>query len=332
MSVTRPVRWGILGLANITRRFIPAVRQASNAHLVAVATRRPEAAAKWLVDQPDLRVETTYEALLADPSIEAIYLPLPNTLHADWAIQAAAAGKHVLCEKPLATSLADVERMVVAAERHSTLLMEGFMWRFHPQHIRLRELINADAIGQPRLVRAGLSFLLARDPANIRLNAELGGGAIWDVGCYAISIPRFLFGAEPVTISATARIDSVFNVDLALAALVTFPDNRTALLDASMEAVRRSGYEIIGTTGRLRIEQFWAEPEAATRIIMTAADGSETVETLPPANHFIAEIEHFSAAVRGQTPLRYGAADALGQIRALEAMQRSFRSARAERP
>jgi predicted dehydrogenase len=332
MPTTDPVRWGVLSLAGITRRAIPALREAGNAHLAAVATQRPAVAEPLRAAQPDLRVFEDYEALLADPSIEAVYIPLPNTLHAEWAVRAAAAGKHVLSEKPMATTLADVERMAEAARRHGVLLMEGFMWRFHPQHARVRSLLADGAIGEPRLVRAGLSFALNRDVPNIRLTPEVGGGAIWDVGCYAISIPRFLFGAEPETISATARIDPVFKVDIALAALATFPGGRTALLDAGMDYVRRSAYEVVGTTGSLRIERFWTEPDTATRIILRDADGAETVETLSPANHFVLEFEHFSDAVRGRVSLRYDAADALAQIRALAAMQRAFDSGCAERP
>jgi predicted dehydrogenase len=330
MAADEPVRWGVLGLARIVRRTIPAIRAAGNARLVAVATRRPPAAAAQVALQPDLRVHHTYEALLDDPEIEAVYIPLPNTLHAEWAVRAAAAGKHVLCEKPLATMRVDVERMAAAARAHGTLLMEGFMWRFHPQHARVRELLAGGAIGEPRLVRAGLSFTIDRSTPNIRLNRALGGGVIWDVGCYVVSIARFLFATEPATMGATARVDPELEVDLSLAALVTFPGDRVALLDASMEYARRSAYEVVGTGGSLRISQFWTEPETAVRLTVTAADGSEAVEVIPPADHFILEVEHFSDAVRGRVPLRYGADDALGQICALEAMQRSFTSGRAE--
>lgn len=333
MASSEPVRWGILGIANILRRFVPALREATNGRLVAVATRRPEAAAALVAAQPDLRVHRAYEDLLSDPEVEAIYIPLPNSLHAEWAVRAAAAGKHVLCEKPLATSLADVERMAAAATAHGTLLMEGFMWRFHPQHARVLALIAAGAIGEVRLVRVGLSFRLDRGAtANIRWRPELGGGVLWDVGCYAMSIPRFLLGGEPQTIAATARHDAAFGVDISFAALATFPGERIALLDASMEAVRRSAYEVIGSTGSLRIAQFWAEPETEARLTLTDNDGRETIETVAAANHFVAEIEHFGEAVRGRGSLRYGQEDALAQIRALTALERAFRSGRAERP
>jgi predicted dehydrogenase len=332
MTSGEPVRWGVLGLAGITRRAIPAIQQAGNARLVAVATQRPAAAEPLVAAQPDLRVFDAYEALLAEPAIDAVYIPLPNTLHAEWAVRAARQGKHVLCEKPLATTLAEVERMVETAAHHGVHLMEGFMWRFHPQHARVRELLAGGAIGEPRLVRAGLSFALSRDVPNIRLNADLGGGVIWDVGCYAISIPRFLFAAEPETISATAQIDPEFKVDIALAALATFPGGRVALLDASMNSVRRSAYEVVGSAGSLSIERFWTEPDTEPRITLRDAQGMETVETLPAANHFILEMEHFSDVVRGRTSPRHGPADALAQIRALAAMQHAFASGRAERP
>jgi xylose dehydrogenase (NAD/NADP) len=330
VATSAPVRWGILGLANITRRFLPALRAAANAELVAVATRRPAAAAPLVATQPELRVYHDYEALLDDPAVEAVYIPLPNTLHAEWAVKALERGKHVLCEKPLATTLAEVEAMATAAARSGALLMEAFMWRFHPQHARVQALLAGGAIGEPRLVRAGLSFMLDTSRPNIRLDPALGGGVIWDVGCYAISIPRFLFGAEPLTIRALARIDPAFGVDLSLAALAAFPGDRVAVLDASMEMARRTAYEVIGTTGILRIAHFWIEPDVPAHITLTDNSGHETVEVVPPANHFVLEIEHLSDAVRGRTPLRYGPADALAQIRALTAMQRAFSSGRAE--
>jgi predicted dehydrogenase len=331
MAADRPVRWGILSLAGITRRFLPALRAAGNAELVAVATRRPAAAEPLTAAQPDLRLHTDYDGLLDDPEVEAIYIPLPNTLHAEWTVKALSRGKHVLCEKPLATTLADVEAMAAAAERHGRLLMEGFMWRFHPQHARVRALLAEGVIGAPRLVRAGLSFPLDTSRPNIRLDPAVGGGVIWDVGCYAVSIARFLFESEPETVSATARIDPTFGVDLSLAALASFPGDRVALLDASMELARRTAYEVIGAAGAIRIDQLWVEPEATARIVITPHNGAERVEEIPPTNHFVLEIEHFSDAVRGRAPLRYGPADALGQIRALAAMQRAFTSGQAER-
>jgi D-xylose 1-dehydrogenase (NADP+, D-xylono-1,5-lactone-forming) len=324
------VRWGILGIAGITRRFLPALRAAGNAELAAVATHRPAAAEPLLADWPNLRVHGDYAALLADPAVEAIYIPLPNTLHAEWTMRAVGEGKHVLCEKPLATTLADVEAMAAAAERHGRLLMEGFMWRFHPQHARVKALLADGAIGQPKLIRAGLSFPIDTSRPNIRLDPAVGGGVIWDVGCYAMSIPRFFFEAEPTTIAATARIDPALGVDLSLAALATFPGDRVALLDASMEMTRRVAYEVIGDAGSVRIQHFWIEPDAEARITIADAFGAESVEKLPPYNHFIGEIEHFSDAVRGRTALRYGPADALAQIRALAAMKRAFSSGRAE--
>jgi predicted dehydrogenase len=329
MTDAEPVRWGIMSLANITRRFLPGLRAASNARLVAVATRQPSRAEPLRAEQPDLRVYDHYEALLADPQIEAVYIPLPNTLHAEWVVKAAAAGKHVLCEKPLATTVADVERMAAAARQHGTLLMEAFMWRFHPQHARVRELIAAGVIGEPRVVHAGLSFTIDRTKPNIRLDPAVGGGVIWDVGCYAVSIARFIFVAEPERISATARIDPEFGVDLSLAALATFPGDRVALLEASMEMAGRNGYEVIGTRGSLRVRRVWTENDEEVRITVCAG-GDERVETLPPANHFQLEIEHLSEAARGRTSLRYGPEDGLAQIRALSAMQRAFASGCAE--
>lgn len=332
MSTDRPVGWGVLGLAGVTRRIIPALHAASNARLVAVATQRPATTGPLRTLDPALRVHDTYEGLLADPAVEAVYIPLPNTFHARWAMSAAAQGKHVLCEKPLATSVADVQAMVDAAARHRVLLMEAFMWRFHPQHARVRELLAGGAVGEPRLVRVGLSFTIDTSQPNIRLNPALGSGAVWDMGCYGISVARFLFDAEPAMIAAMARIDGALNIDLAMAGMAVFPGGGMVLLDAGMDYAPRNGYEVIGTTGSLRIDRFWIEPEQPAVIVLRGADGSERTETVAAANHFTLEIEHFSAAVRGRLAPRYGPDDALNQARALTALHRAVRSGCIERP
>ncbi len=332
MSTDRPVGWGILGLAGVTRRMIPALRAATNAHLVAVATQRTGETGPLQLAQPEVRIHATYEALLTDPAVEVVYIPLPNTFHARWAMAAAARGKHVLCEKPLATSLTDVQGMVEAAARHRVLLMEAFMWRFHPQHARVRELLAEGVIGEPRLVRVGLSFSIDLNQSSIRLNPALGSGAIWDIGSYAISVARFLYAAEPTMVAAMARIDSTLNMDLAMAGMATFPGGGLALLDAGLDYAPRNGYEVIGTHGSLRVDRFWIEADAPAPITIRPARGAEWTETVPPANHFVLEIEHFSDAVRGRAPLRYGPEEALHQMRALTALHQALRSGCVERP
>ena len=327
-----PVRWGILGLAGSSHRMVRAMTVAANARLVAVATQRPGVTDQLRQTNPDLAVYQNYEQLLADARVEAVYIPLPNSFHAKWTMKAAAAGKHILCDKPLATSLEAVELMLQAAQQRRVQLMESFSWRFHPQHARVKALLAAGAIGEPRVLRIGLSYMLDRSVPSIRLNPALGGGATWDIGCYALSAARFLFGAEPLMVMGTATFDAQTDVDLSLTALLTFPGDRVALVDGGMNYVPRGEYEVIGTTGRLRVERFWLEPDTPARVVVRDATGQERIETIPPANHFALEIEHFSRAVRGQGRLCYGPRDALAQARALVALRRGFESGGAEEP
>jgi predicted dehydrogenase len=332
MTASSQVAWGILGLPGVTRRIIPALRAAANARLAAVATQRPGDTGPLLSSQPEVRVHSTYDALLKDRTVEVVYIPLPNTFHARWVISAVAHGKHVLCEKPLATSVGDVQAMVEAAERQGVLLMEGFMWRFHPQHARLQALIAEGAVGEPRLIRIGLSYMVDTGQPNIRLNPALGGGALWDLGCYAVSVARFVMSAEPTMLAGMARVDARLSIDLAVAGMATFPGGAIAAIDVGMDYAPRHGYEVIGTAGTLRVDRFWIEPDQPATLLRHGVDGHERAERVAPANHFVLQIEHFSDAVRGRLPLRYGPDDALNQIRALDALHRALRSGHIERP
>ena len=195
------MKWGLLSTANINRKLLEGVRGTDEATVVAVASRDRSRAEAFAREHGIERALGSYEELLADPEVEAIYIPLPNSLHVPWSVRALEAGKHVLCEKPLTRRPAEAEEAFAVAERSGRLLAEGFMWRHHPQTRRLRELLDQGVIGRLRLVRASFSFPLG-DPEDIRLNAELDGGGLMDVGCYCVSGVRFVAGAEPERVSA----------------------------------------------------------------------------------------------------------------------------------
>lgn len=309
----KKVRWGILGAARINRRMIPGLKLAANAELVAITSRdaakAQQAAAQWEIPV----VHPSYEALLADPQLDAVYIPLPNTLHAEWTIKAAQAGKHVLCEKPLALTPQDVERIREAAQANNVLAMEAFMYRFHPQQHRVRELLGAGAIGEPRVLRASFAFTMASGP-NIRLEAGLGGGATWDVGCYGINVARWMFRAEPQHIVAEATFEN--GVDASVAAILDFGDGRRAVLDYGINYGRRSFYELIGTKGSLSVENMWQEPNLPGYLYLRTDNGL-TTEEFGPTNQFQLEAQAFSAAVQaGHQTAPYPLEDSLAQVEA----------------
>ena len=317
------MKWGLLSTANINRKLLEGVRGTDEATVVAVASRDRSRAERYAREHGIERAHGSYEALLEDPDVEAIYNPLPNSLHVPWSVRALEAGKHVLCEKPLTRRPAEVAEAFAAAERSGRLLMEAFMWRHHPQTKRLRELLDEGVIGRLRLVRASFSFPL-RDPEDIRLNGELDGGALMDVGCYCVSGSRFVAGAEPERVSAEQVIGGK-GVDVALSATLRFPDDVLAQFDCGLALQHRSGLEAIGEDGSLYLADPWHGRSPGIRL--TRGDEVEAIE-IADANPYSHELENFARAARGEAPPRLGPEDALAQARASEALYASAESGR----
>jgi predicted dehydrogenase len=302
MNIKTKLRWGILGAARINERLLPAIVEASNARLVAIASRRPGAAAQTLAQyaphhQQNVQTYDNLEALLNDPDVEAVYLPLANREHAEWALRAIECGKHVLCEKPMALTVADIEAIKTAASKQKVTAMEGFMYRFHPQHARVLELIRLGTIGEVRSVRASYSFMMK--PARLyRLieSVENGGGAMWDIGCYAIHSARMFFDENPVAVTAMAKyVES--GADITTSGIIDFGAGKYAHFDFSFERARRCEYEIIGTKGGIKCHTVWQLPGDVPVISWWTEDGRQCEERLPADNHFRLEIEHFSSCV-----------------------------------
>ena len=308
MTDQTKLRWGILGAARVNERLLPAIVEARNAELVAIASRRPGAAAatlaKYAPDQTGVATYDSLEPLLDDPRIQAIYLPLANEEHAEWAPRAIERGKHVLIEKPMALSVADIEAIEAAARDKGVAVMEGFMYRFHPQHGRVRELLASGLIGDIRFVRTSFSFQM-RPARMYRLSRDisLGGGAMWDIGCYAIHTARMWFADAPLAVTAMAHtVES--GADVSTSGIIDFGGGRRAHFDFSFECARRSEYEITGTLGSLKCPTVWQLPGDVPEIQWWTEDGRRGEERLKPANHFVLEIEGFSDAVlSGQPPL-----------------------------
>ena len=309
-----PVKWGIMSTARINRLFLAGAREAKNVELVAVASRNPERAQEYARENQIPRAHGSYEALLEEPEVEAVYISLPNSLHVEWSVRALEAGKHVLCEKPLSRRPSEVERAFDVADRDERLLMEAFMYRHHPQTRRLTGLVNDGAVGRVRMIRAVFGFV-AHDPANVRLSVTLDGGALMDVGCYCVSAARLIAG-EPERVSAEQAL-SGDGVDVAFAATMRHAGDVLSHFDAGLALASRDLLEVVGDQGTLRLEDPWhcREPE----IQLWREGGVERVE-VAHANSYQLEAENFSAAIRGEAEPLLGRADALGQARAIEAL------------
>ena len=308
MNNRSKLRWGILGAARVNERLLPAIVEGANAELVAIASRRTGAAAEMLVKyapaQQGVRTYDHLDALLDDAQVEAVYLPLANHEHAQWTLRAIERGKHVLCEKPMALTVADIEAIEAAARLHKVVVMEGFMYRFHPQHARVLELIHSGLIGEVRSVRASYSFMM-RPVRMYRLaeSVERGGGAMWDIGPYAIHSARLCLDEPPLAVTAMAKyVES--GADISTSGVLDFGEGKRAHFDVSFERARRSEYEVTGTLGGVKCHTVWQLPGDVPVISWWTEDGRCCTEQLPAANHFRLEIEHFSECVlKGQAPL-----------------------------
>jgi predicted dehydrogenase len=308
------VKWGILSTARINRHFLTGARQASNAEVVAVASRDGAAADRYARENDIPRAHASYEALLADPEVEVVYIPLPNSLHLPWSVHALEAGKHVLCEKPLSRRAADVRAAFDVAEREGRLLMEAFMYRHNPQTRRVVELIAEGAIGRLRVVRAAFSFF-TDDLANVRMLTALDGGALMDVGCYCVSAARLLAG-EPMRVNAEQVIGGD-GVDVVFAATMRMPDDVVAYFDAGLALAPRDALEVVGERGALFLDDPWHCREP---VIELHRDGEIERIVLEPVDSYRLEAENMSAAVRGEAAPLLGREDAVAQARAIEAL------------
>ena len=311
------VRWGFLSTARINRRLLAAAEKTDAAEVVAVASRDLDRAEAYAVEHGISRSHGSYEALLEDSEVDAVYISLPNSLHVEWSVRALAAGKHVLCEKPLTRSPEEAEYAFEAADRAGRILMEAFMWRHSPQTAKLAQLVEGGVIGELQLVRATFSFPL-EGRRNIRLDPDLGGGALMDVGAYCVSATRLLAG-EPERVYGEQVIGDS-GVDVLFTGVLRFPRGVLAEIDAGMYLPRRDGLEAVGTEGSLVISDPWL----AQRLVLHLRRGESREEiALPPADPYRLELENMCAAIGGEAKPLLGREDAFGQARALDALYKS---------
>ena len=332
--MTDPVRWGVVGNAAIARnKVIPAMRQAVNCEVLALASRDADRAAEAAGSLGIGTSYGSYDALLDDDDIDAVYIPLPNSMHAEWTLKAAAAGKHVLCEKPLGMNEAEATTMVEGCHDAGVLLMEAFMYRLHPVWVTVRDLVATGRIGQLCAVQAFFSYT-NRDPANIRNIAELGGGALMDIGCYPINVARMMFGTEPTGVQATTCLDPRFGTDVLTSAVLDF-DGRHATFTCSTQLQDDQRVHLIGTEGRLLVEiPFNIPAHRSTRILLSVggdagavppvSPGAEVIE-VPAADQYQVQVEQFAAAIRDGAPPPIPAEDAIANMAVID---RVFTAAR----
>jgi len=319
------VRWGILSTADIgVRKVIPGIRKAARCEVVAIASRDGEQA-RAVADQLGIpSAHASYEALLADPGVDAVYIPLPNHMHMDWTIAALRAGKHVLCEKPLAMTADDAQRMVDVAHETGLHLMEAFMYRQHPSWVAAMDLVDSGRIGTLTAVQSWFSYY-NDDATNIRNIVEYGGGALFDIGCYTINLSRMVFGGEPLHIQASVRRDRATGVDGLVSAILDF-DGGIASFTCAIRSESDQRVHIYGTKGRISIDiPFNIPPDRPTRIRLTAGGDppvapDTTVLEFPTTDPYTAEVERFVSAVLDGGPTPVPPEDAVANLRVIDAI------------
>jgi predicted dehydrogenase len=321
------LRFGVLSTADIgLRKVLPAMLRADRVEVVAIASRDRARAAAAAAELELDRAHGSYEDLLADPDVDAVYNPLPNHLHAEWTIAAARAGKHVLCEKPLATTAADAERMIDACEQAGVVLMEAFMYRLHPSWVAVRELVASGRIGALRAVQSWFSYF-NDDASNIRNRLDAGGGALFDIGCYCVNLSRMLFGTEPTRVQGSVTRDPTMGIDVLTSAILDFPDG-VASFTSTTRAEPDQRVHVYGTEGRIAIEiPFNIPPDRPTRVLVsaggdppTAPDTEELV--FEPADPYTIQGERFAAAVLDGVPVPIPTSDAVANLRVIEELFR----------
>jgi xylose dehydrogenase (NAD/NADP) len=319
-TASGPVRWGLVSTAHINRLVIPGAHASPKVELAAVASRELARAEAYAREWEIPRAYGSYEELLADPGIEAVYISLPNTLHCEWSIRALEAGKHVLCEKPFSRHAAEVEAVFAAGERAGRLVSEAFMYRHNPQTARLRELVAGGAIGELRLVRSTFGYSLY-DAGNIRLRTDVEGGALMDVGCYCVSGSRLLAG-EPESVYGSAWTGPS-GTDWVFAATLRFAGDVLAQFDCGTALPERDELEAVGSEGSLFLDDPW---HCRRPVIELRRDGGVERIELRAVDSYRLELENVSDAIRGEAELLLGREDAVAQARALEALHDSSES------
>lgn len=321
----KPLRWGILGVAGINRRLIPAFKASTTADLAAIASRSLDKATAAAKADDIAKPYGSYEALLADPDIDAVYNPLPNHMHDEWTRKAADAGKHILCEKPLTCDAASSEKLIAYTRSKGVRLMDGFMWPHHPRTHKLQKFLDSGAIGEVKKVNAAFTFNLAGLPTdNIRMQPQAGGGGLLDVGCYTTYAIRWWMQAEPVSVFAKAVM--VNGVDVAMSGVWTFADGRTCNFDCGFTHPLRTWVEIVGSEHVVRVPNMWIPDDRAVfQVVRQNGDFGDTIEEVetPGQNQMVHMLDDFAAAVREKREPYPNPDEAVKSLKVMDALRRS---------
>jgi predicted dehydrogenase len=327
--MTDKIRWGVLGNATVARTcVIPAIQKSRNGLVHALATRRPEIADLLAAENHIERIYDRYEALLEDPAIDAVYIPLPNHLHLPWTLRALSAGKHVLCEKPIACTAQEAHEMADAIGRGNLFLMEAFMYRFHPRSRQIKQWVSEGRIGEPRLVRSAFCFHMAQEILeagdNVRLRAGMGGGALLDVGCYSVSVARWMMGAEPTQVQAQAIYHDT-GVDVHVVGTLQFPGGGLATLEASFISALQQTFSVVGTGGAIDLphDAFIPWQKNAEYILRGQDQETGCKHVVPGADEYQLMVEHFSDAVLGNAKLDFLFEDSIANMKVLDALMQA---------
>jgi predicted dehydrogenase len=330
------VKWGVLGVAGIAvRKVIPAMQKSEWSEVTAIASRDLGKAQRAARELGIAKACGSYKELLKDKEIEAVYNPLPNHLHVPWTTKAAEAGKHVLCEKPIALNAAEAETLLEVGKKTGVNIGEAFMVKTHPQWLRTRELVRGGRIGELRAIVTIFSYF-NRDPENVRQKPEWGGGGLLDIGCYPITLSRFLFGEEPVRVSGTLEIDPEFRVDRLTSAVLEFPSGQS-IFSCGTQSAYYQRVQLLGTKGRIEVEiPFNAPNDRPLRLIVDDCKdllgGGITVETIPTCDQYRIQGDVFSRAIREDTEVPVPLEDAIANMKVIDAIFRSAKSAKWEKP
>jgi xylose dehydrogenase (NAD/NADP) len=323
--MTKKLRWGILGVAKINERLLPAFAKANNAELVGIASRSAQKAHDAAKAAGIPKAFGSYESLLDDPEIDAVYNPLPNTLHDEWTRKAAERGKHVLCEKPLTPTAREAEALVAFCHAKKVKLMDGFMWPHHPRTAQMRALLDSGKLGRVERVTGAFTFRLAMDASNIRLQAPTAGGSLLDVGCYPVYGIRWAFGEEPVRVWAAARYQ--FGVDVAMSAHLWFADGRMANFDCGFVHPYRAWFEIVGEKGTLTVPDMWL-PRQATYTVQYNESMSTEEFVVPGHDQIQCMLEDFGRYVLDDKPVWPAPEEAIKSAKVMDALLKSAKENR----
>lgn len=325
MTTVQKLRWGVLGVSSIARRsVIPGIRESELGEVAAIASRDLDRARQAADELGIPAAYGSYEELLADESLDAVYVPLPNHLHKEWSIKALRAGKHVLCEKPIALTEAEAEEMAAVAKETGLVLAEAFMYRHHPRYGMIQGIVESGEIGEIRGIHGTFTFNNSAASANVRFRRDWGGGGLYDVGCYPITAARLLLGREPEAVTVRAfRSPEHDGVDMMASGMLEFPGDVALTFDCGMWAAGRNTLEVLGTKGIIEVPSaFVAGPDARANFFVTAGGERREVE-VPRVNQFALEIDDFARTALHGEQQKFGPEDAVRNMRILEACMRS---------